>query len=157
MKRNRPLILLAVAGLFIGCDRGGSTHAYGELPTTTLTVGQTTLTLEIADEPEELSKGLMYRTHMPPDHGMIFVFPDEAYRSFWMKNTNIPLDIIFVNDAGEVVSVHQMQPHDLNQTISKGEARFAIELNQGRAEALGIKAGDKLELPDVVRAAPAAN
>jgi hypothetical protein len=78
---------------------------------------------------------------------MIFVFPFEQRLSFWMENTLIPLDIVFVDREGRIVSIHQMQPLDLRQVPSAGPAMYAIELNQGTAARAGVKAGDMLQIP----------
>lgn len=98
--------------------------------------------VEIARNPNELAYGLMNRTSMPADHGMLFVFPEEAERSFWMKNTLIPLDMIFIRADGTINSVHHSAiPHDLTPIYSKGPALAVLELNGGRAADLGIKSG----------------
>lgn len=117
------------------------------LPTVTMPIGSRTFTLEIADTDRTQEIGLMHRDSMPSDHGMIFVFPSERPLNFWMKHTRIPLDILYVDAGGTVVSIHQMQPFDLKGSVSRGPAKYAIELNQGAAQAAGVKAGDRLTLP----------
>ncbi len=77
------------------------------LPSIELTIGSKTCNLEIANTPEKRRKGLMNRKSMADNHGMVFIFPDEQVLSFWMSNTLIPLDIIYVSAEGEVVSIHQ--------------------------------------------------
>jgi uncharacterized membrane protein (UPF0127 family) len=138
---------------FLGCrdDKTPSSN----LPTTQITVGHKTYTLEIAADEEVRRKGLMQRDSMPKDHGMIFLFADEANRSFWMHNTRIPLDILYLNAAGRVVSIHRMEPYVEELTPSKGPAKYAIELNAGEAEAAGAKEGQLLELPASVKATKA--
>jgi uncharacterized membrane protein (UPF0127 family) len=69
-----------------------------------------------------------------------------------MQNTRIPLDIVFVDAAGKVVSIHQMKPHDLKSTRSNGPAKYAIELNAGRAAEAGIESGDQLQIPQGIKA-----
>ena len=86
---------------------------------------------------------------MPSDHGMIFVFESDEPRAFWMENTRIPLDILFVASDGHVVSIHSMKPYDRTAVPSDGPARYAIELNQGAAQSAGVKAGDILQLPNL--------
>ena len=88
----------------------------------------------------------MYRDSMPTDHGMIFVFPDSQVRQFYMANTKIPLDIAFVDDGGDVVSVKSMLPFDLRITSSDAPARYAIEMNKGEAAAVGLKVGDHVDV-----------
>ncbi|HET6249678.1 MAG TPA: DUF192 domain-containing protein [Tepidisphaeraceae bacterium] len=118
------------------------------LPVVEMKIGSGTFNLEVARSDQEQQTGLMNRDAMPADHGMIFVFPNQQERGFWMKNTRLPLDIIFVDSVGRVVSVRQMRPYDDQHfTHSNGAARYAIELNKGVADSVGIKAGDKLTIP----------
>jgi uncharacterized membrane protein (UPF0127 family) len=142
------MLLIALAGC-----RNGSAVETVTLPTVPMTIGSKTYTLEIANDTPEREKGLMRRDSMPADHGMIFVFPGEQKLGFYMKNTRIPLDIIYVNASGVVVSVKQMRPYDVTTIPSDGPAKWAIELNQGQAASCGVKAGDQLTIPETARAA----
>jgi uncharacterized membrane protein (UPF0127 family) len=117
------------------------------LPTAKMQIGNRQFELEIASTDKARQRGLMYRPAMAEDHGMIFVFQQEEPLSFWMKNTLIPLDIIYMDSGGTVVSVKQMQPHDESGVPSEKPARYAIELNQGMAAKAGVKKGDRLVLP----------
>lgn len=137
------LWLLLIAG---GCQGYKTT-----LPTASLRIGSKQYTVEVAGEDASRQKGLMERDFMPADYGMLFVFPDEQPRSFYMKNTHIPLDIVFLDHTGHVVSVKTMRPLDLQITPSDGAAMFAIELNAGQAAACGIRAGDVVQIPQVLR------
>jgi uncharacterized membrane protein (UPF0127 family) len=136
-------LLLAFLALLVGCEP----KSVSGLATVPMEIGSKTFTLEVADRTDSRTYGLMRRDSMPADHGMIFVFDKEEPRGFWMKNTRIPLDIIFIDAGGKVVSVKQMKPYDLTSTPSDGPAQYAIELNQGAAEAAGVKAGMTLKLP----------
>lgn len=92
------------------------------------------LMVEIADDPQEHRTGLMHREDLTWDSGMLFVFEDEGVRSFWMKNTKIPLDIIFFNGGREFVSMETMQPcleDPCPSYLSKGPAKYAVEVNAG--------------------------
>src|SRR5687767_12895988 len=89
-----------------GCRRNKPSQS--DLPTIRVQLGGDTFTLEVANTEAARQYGLMHRDSMPSDHGMLFVFAEEQRQSFWMKNTRIPLDIIFVDAAGKVVSIHQM-------------------------------------------------
>ena len=131
-----------------GCRRKPSSG----LATVGMKIGNVTFTLEVADTESVRQYGLMHRDSMPAEHGMIFVFPDERRLGFWMKNTRIPLDIIYLDAGGKVVSIHQMKPYDLRTTRSEGPAKYAIELNEGRAAKAGVKAGDQLQIPAGVEA-----
>jgi uncharacterized membrane protein (UPF0127 family) len=143
-KRLGQLIWLwIVAAVVIGCDKSPSTG----LRTVKMTIGSRTYTLEVAETVEDRRKGLMFRESMPADHGMLFVFPEEEELSFWMRNTRIPLDIIFINSAGQVVRVAQMKPYDESSVPSGRPAIYAIELNQGEVEKNGVREGMTLEIP----------
>ena len=113
----------------------------------TMQLGGKTFTLEVARMDLSREIGLMFRDAMPADHGMIFVFPEASRLSFWMRNTRIPLDIVYVGTDQRIVSVHQMKPYDESQTTAAGPAKWAIELNEGTAAKLGLQAGQKLDIP----------
>lgn len=109
--------------------------------------------IELALTPAQQSQGLMGRTSMDADAGMLFVFPDEAERSFWMKNTLIPLDMIFIRKDGSIIKVHDSaKPQDLTSVKSEGPAFAVLELNGGEAKKRGIVAGDTAKHPFFVRA-----
>jgi uncharacterized membrane protein (UPF0127 family) len=120
-------------------------------PTVSMKIGSETFALEVAYSDADQMHGLMARRSMSANHGMIFVNTDERVRGFWMENTLIALDIVFLDRDGKVVSVKQMKPLDRNTTSSDGPAMYAIELNKGDAARVGVKAGDTLELPKEVR------
>jgi uncharacterized protein len=123
--------------------------------TVPMQIGNRTFHLEIANTRDRRRIGLMYRKSLPPDHGMIFLFTDEVNREFWMKNVPFPLDIIYLNSAGKVVSILHMKPMDETTTLSNAAAQFAIELNQGTAQSAGIKIGDTLQFPPEIKEAAA--
>jgi uncharacterized membrane protein (UPF0127 family) len=155
LSSNLPFVLLTL--LVGGCAypttaRGDEPKPQSGLATITVPIGNKTFTLEVADDDDKRQIGLMFRDSMPADHGMIFVFKDEKHRGFWMKNTRIPLDIIYVAADKRVASIHAMQPFDLTPVESAGPAMYAIELNVDTARATGVKAGDKLEIPSELKA-----
>jgi len=88
---------------------------------------------------------------MPDNYGMIFVFDQEHTVNFYMKNTQIPLDIVFLDHAGRVISIKTMLPLDLRLTPSDGPVSFAIELNAGQGAATGLRVGDVVSIPSIVR------
>lgn len=107
--------------------------------------------LEIADSPEERAQGLMFREELENNEGMIFVFNDESPRSFWMKNTLIPLDVVYIDGNYQVVDIQTMQPCPQEEvrcpTYPSTEAsRYAIELNAGRAASISLETGDVIDL-----------
>ena len=137
------LIVVAVTMPPMGCQQNSDSG----LRTVQMQIGRKMFTLEVADTFASRQYGLMHRDSMPSNHGMIFVFAREEPLAFWMKNTRIPLDIIYLDAAGQVVSIRRMKPHDLGTVPSGGPAQYAIELNEGAAAAVGVKAGDKLAIP----------
>ena len=101
--------------------------------------------IELALTDQQRNQGLMNRTEMPLDAGMLFYFEDYAERSFWMKNTLISLDIIFVDEQGVIVRIRDNAiPNDLTSLKSGVPARAALEINGGMAKQLGIKEGDQM-------------
>ena len=101
------------------------------------------LDVEIADTPELRTIGLMFRKSMPENAGMLFLFDREEPRAFWMKNTLIPLDMIFVRRDGSIVNIAEKAiPHNETPVPSTGPAIAVLEINGGRAAELGLKAGD---------------
>ena len=105
--------------------------------------------VEIADDPLERERGLMYRTSMGEDRGMLFIFPNEQPRSFWMKNTKIPLSIAYIDSDGRITDLLDMKPLDdepphYNSSVP---VQYALEVNQGFFDEHGVKVGDHAELP----------
>ena len=99
--------------------------------------------IELAASADEQAKGMMYRTEMGDYDGMLFVFPDESMRTFWMKNTLIPLDMLFLDHAGRIHHIHHSAlPQDLSYISSKYPSKAVLEIKGGTAAKLGIKVGD---------------
>lgn len=110
--------------------------------------GAVSVSVEVATTPETRETGLMNRTELAPDAGMLFVYPPDRAIAFWMKNTLIPLDMLFIDDAGVIQFIkHEAQPHDLTPVPGPTgiAARAALEINGGRAEELGIAVGDRVQ------------
>ena len=106
-----------------------------------LVLGGTTVTAEVADEPSERQQGLMGRTVLPTNHGMLFVYPDEKVRKFWMKNTRLPLSIAFMDRLGRVVHLAELTPNDTRSVSSEVPAMYALEMRQGWFVAHGVSIG----------------
>lgn len=103
--------------------------------------------IEIADNEQDIGYGLMYRKQMDDLNGMIFLMPIEEKQSFWMKNTFIPLDILFVNSEKRIVDISKNnQALDETPVESKEIAVSILELNAGFADKYGIKIGDRIDL-----------
>lgn len=110
-----------------------------------------TFTVDLALTREEQARGLMFVEEMPDDRGMLFIFPGESMRGFWMKNTRIPLDILyFDSDLALVNVIENARPCASSGRCpthrSTGPAKYVLELNAGQAEALGLERGDVMTL-----------
>ena len=118
---------------------------------------KTEIKVEIADTTQERSRGLMFREKLPIDMGMLFVFPEEDERGFWMKNTLIPLDMIFIDAEGRIINIEEAVPEpntsDENlKTYRSGEpAKYVIETNSSFTERRNVEEGDRVEIPTRVR------
>lgn len=109
--------------------------------------GERSFTIEIADEEREQARGLMYRQDMADDHGMLFVLNTTRQSAFWMENTPMPLDLIFIGEDGKVRAILEGKPYS-RASISPGvPVRFVLELKRGTAESQGIAPGDRLRHP----------
>ncbi len=112
--------------------------------------GKVRVRVEIADDAAEVTRGLMYRTALAENRGMLFVYAREWRPSFWMKNTLIPLSIAFMDSEGRIVDIQDMKPLDDDPPhyVSAKPVQYALEVNQGFFEERGVKVGDKAELPE---------
>ena len=106
--------------------------------------GAVTFRVEVADTEAEREVGLMGRTALDADAGMVFLFDGTTTASFWMKDTLIPLSIAFIDKKGKIVRIAEMKPFDESRTSSLYPARYALEMNKGWFAQRGIKAGAKL-------------
>ncbi|MCA0133827.1 DUF192 domain-containing protein [Winogradskyella alexanderae] len=105
-----------------------------------------TIAIEIADSEYETQTGLMYRTELGMNQGMLFIFPDVSYRSFYMKNTKIPLDIIYIDEAKTIVSFQKnAKPLDETSLPSEAPAKYVLEVNGGLSDEWQLKVGDRID------------
>ncbi len=112
--------------------------------------GENPFTVEVVDTPETRAQGLMYRQELADDAGMLFDFREERPVSFWMRNTYIPLDMLFIEADGTILNIHvNARPHDTTSIPSDGPVRFVLEIPGGQSEELGISAGDTVEHPRI--------
>ena len=130
-------LLTALALSLVGCAKSPAAHQ--------LTLSGHRLSVEIADEPAERSRGLMHRASMDANAGMLFIYPTEAPRSFWMENTSIPLSIAYIDLTGRILNIENMTPFDRRGVPSAGPAVYALEVNQGWFEGHGVKQGTRVE------------
>jgi uncharacterized membrane protein (UPF0127 family) len=108
--------------------------------------GEFAFHVEIADNDAERAKGLMFRQELAADAGMLFDFGQERQTSFWMQNTYIPLDMIFISAEGIVKNIHvNARPLDTTAIPSDGPVRFVLEIPGGRSQEIGLAVGDRLE------------
>lgn len=104
----------------------------------------TFLELEHADTEEQRQKGLQGRTELNQYKGMLFNFSEAGKQSIWMKDTHIPLDIIFLSENGEVLNIEQGEPETTKHHFSDGSCKHVLELRQGKADDFSISVGDDL-------------
>ena len=99
--------------------------------------------VEVANTPATRDQGLMYRSHMADSLGMLFIFPDESREAFWMKNTILPLDIMFVDSKGVIDTIYRHTvPFDTSSLPSRRKVQFVVEVNAGFSDKYGIREGD---------------
>lgn len=102
-----------------------------QLPMTELSAGMYRIEAEVAATPETRQIGLMRRTLMPPQRGMLFIFPEQAQHCMWMRNTLLPLSVAFLDDAGRIINIEDMQPRTEDNHCAARPARYALEMNLG--------------------------
>jgi len=155
MRKNLILIgLILVLALVAGCTQTtisgneSSANNSGNESLSKVCFGAKCFYVELAVTSEERSRGLMFREHLDPDKGMLFIYPDEGVHSFWMKNTLIPLDMVWINGNREVISISKdVQPCQPSQCPSIGpgqKVQYVLELNGGTSDKIGLAIGDKI-------------
>jgi len=116
-------------------------------------LGQECLAVEIASTPQQISQGLMYRESLPENAGMLFIFGHEALQSFWMKNTKIPLDMIWMDAGGEIIFIKENAPPCTTMLCESygpnANAKFVLEANAGFAEKNNLAPGQKVEFKNI--------
>lgn len=147
---RRQLLFVITVLLLIGVALAGLQHYRAErglLPIHFETAGEKSaeFKVELAVSRSDRGRGLMFRREMPEQRGMLFVFPGEAVRSFYMKNTYIPLDMLFIDAKGEVLGILENVPtlNEEPRSVPK-PAQYVLELNGGASARHGIRAGSKM-------------
>ncbi|HWT51551.1 MAG TPA: DUF192 domain-containing protein [Caulobacter sp.] len=136
-----------LAALALGGGAGGQVLAAPRLETVEIVSGRgrVRFQVEIAATRAEQAKGLMFRKSLAPDHGMLFVYKRPQPAAYWMKNTLIPLDIIFIQPDGKILSIaRNARPHDETPLSSGGLVLGVLEIAGGRAAQLGVLPGDRV-------------
>ncbi len=114
--------------------------------------GKAQFRVEVADDADERAQGLMHRETMSPGAGMLFVFERTGSVSFWMKNTLIPLDMLFMNEQGVVTHIHENAvPHDITPILGGSSVRYVLEINGGLSQAIGITSGSQVRHPSILQ------
>lgn len=151
---RRFLLSLALTVALTGsaCAQSSAPRDEAGVPLEALTVvtesGEHAFWVEIADNDEERARGLMFRPPLPDDRGMLFQFPDMAERGFWMENTPSPLDIVYIDDQGRIVSIaRHTTPFSRQIVPSYGAAKGVLEVRAGRTEEIGARPGDTVRHP----------
>lgn len=141
-KRNlRDVILIISLVLLTGL--GFYFYNQSLTPRVEAQIGSQKFTLEVADTPDKQAKGLMFVRELPRTEGMIFVYESERINSMWMKNTYIPLDMIFLDKDKKVVGIlENVPPLTLDSRRVDRPSKFVIELNAGMAKEVGLQVGD---------------
>lgn len=166
MSRHRILLLLVPALLWMvsGCGGGGGEQSSRDASTETTSDDASTsipwrvdgtlnfsrggeslgtIEIEIADTDSSRTRGLMQRVAIPDDWGMLFVFPNEEERGFWMANTPMALDLIFIDADSTIINVTRyVQPMSAETIPSEGPAQFVLEVEAGYSDSVGIVEGD---------------
>jgi len=135
------LFLASLPGFLLSCG--------SSMDTVTVNLGGEKFVLEVARTPEEQRQGLMNRKSLEPNRGMIFIYERDSRLSFWMKNTTIPLSIAFISKDGTIREIYDMKPLSTRSIESTHSVRYALEVNRGTFERLGLAPGDRIELPDL--------
>jgi len=144
--------LLALVGL--GCAGSAGCREEKAGPPAVVLTGRDAkpvrIQVEVVTRPEEQARGLMHRDRLAPEAGMLFVYPAEGPRSFWMKNTFIPLDMIFIGRSRRIVGiVHQAEPLTTTPRAVEAPSMFVLEVNGGLAKHRGIKTGSQVRFENI--------
>jgi uncharacterized protein len=160
MIRRLALAALAAA-LLVGCRAPGPTVADAAPASTAVAQGARaivespsgrarTVRLEVVRTPADMARGLMFRERLGDDEGMLFVFPDSSEHVFWMKNTLLPLDMIFIDGAGSVVGVvERAEPQTLTPRTVGAPSRLVLEVIGGWSATHGVAKGDRVRFEGV--------
>jgi uncharacterized membrane protein (UPF0127 family) len=143
--RTRRRALVWAAALLFAASGAAAQDAAQKLPQIKLNAGFHNIQAEVASSAEQRAVGLMHRTAMGANEGMLFVFEQAASQCFWMKNTLLPLSIAFLDDDGTIVNLADMEPRSLASHCSVRPVRLALEMNVGWFAKRGLKAGSRLD------------
>ena len=152
MRGLKPILVTVSAALLLcGCDDPAPppaanpqplepTAAQPRLPTIKLWVGPAEITAEIASRPHEINTGMMFRTNVVEDEGMLFVLAEPHRASFWMKNCPKPLSCAYIDPQGAILEIHEMEPNNTNSIVANSDnVMFVLETARGWFERHGVR------------------
>lgn len=134
--RSSALFLTALCGTVCAAENA---------PRLPLQIGPHAFQVEVAATPQQRQRGLMGRTHLPADSGMLFVFGQPGRHCFWMRDTPLPLSIAFIDSAGRITDLTDMQPRSESLHCPDTDVRYALEVRQGEFQRRGISAGSRVD------------
>src|SRR5262249_54743244 len=148
-RRTVSLVAAAIAANLFAFAAGAQLQRFATSELTIVSAtGPHRFTVEVAETPEQMQQGLMFRRNMAADAGMLFDYKTPTVATMWMRNTLIPLDMLFVDAQGRIVNAHQRAvPQSLDMIAAAAPVRAVIELNGGTAARLGIAPGDQVQHP----------
>ena len=152
----RALLLTSALGALPACKSAGQSAGTGSAPASVASVAIDTggrkvlFRVEVAVTPEEHARGLMYRSRLADDAGMVFVFEQPSVQRFWMKNTLIPLDMIFIGKDRRIVGVvENAAPETETERMVGAPSQYVLEISGGLSAKLGIRRGEPVEFQNV--------
>jgi len=140
----RPLLIASVV-MFATRGYAATNGPQTNLPTITLSAGGQTVRADVAATDAARETGLMHREKMGRNEGMLFVFSYVGYHSMWMRNTPLPLSVAFMDEAGRILSIHDMEPFSESIHQAAGPARYALEMHKGWFAQHKVKIGDAVK------------
>ncbi|MCK0156402.1 DUF192 domain-containing protein [Cellulophaga sp. F20128] len=155
--KNKTLLILSVLFIIVGCKEKPvkiierATATFSKEATLTITKAKDStlalqLDIEIAETEYETQTGLMDRDSMDENQGMLFIFPDVSMHSFYMKNTKIALDLLYIDDNLKIVSFKKnAKPLDESSLSSEVPVQYVLEINAGLADKYGLEVGDRIQ------------
>jgi len=148
-RRTVSLVAAAIAASLFAFSAEAQLQRFATSELTIVSAtGPHRFTVEVAETPEQMEQGLMFRRTMAPDAGMLFDYKTPTVATMWMRNTLIPLDMLFVDGQGRIVNIRQRAvPQSLDIIAAAAPVRAVIELNGGTVARLGIAPGDQVQHP----------
>lgn len=146
-------VFVGIGGLLLLLGMGGRPASHEPLKVQNITIRTASgnslmFMVEVADTPESMETGLMFRDHLDENRGMLFIYPEDQDSAMWMKNTRIPLDMLFIQANGTISHIHEgALPFDETPIPSGGPVKATLELKGGVVKKMGIVEGDRVEYP----------